>query len=330
MDLSLTKHAALSLDSVDVVSAVFHDPQQVRESRRRVLKIAVGVLACLFAGLFFISMAIDWHFDVVWRYEAVAVMGASVGTAELLTRYRDAPSYVLLSPPGLFYVLINAAAAVGALGLILTFGWTFGAEGGGADATQVLVAGFGAMALFRSSLLTVKVDKSDVGIGPSSVLSIIMAASDRSADRLRAADRAGRVSEIMQGVSYKAAHESLPTVAVNLMQNLSPAEEVGLQADLDALKSHDHLPDETKCLLLGLKLTNVVSTEVLLAAKKSLGTSILIGTAPERVEGAEATAAETPLARSVTAPDQGPASEDLPQTPSTPAPPGPLGPAGAT
>jgi hypothetical protein len=66
----------------------------------------------------------------------------------------------------------------------------------------------------------------------------------------------------------------LPTVAVALMQNLSAAEVATLNADLDGLKSKK-LPDFTKSLLLGLKLTNMVSTEVLSAAKQSLGDSIL-------------------------------------------------------
>jgi len=100
--------AALTFDSVDVVRAVLEDPQGVREERRRVLKYAVAVTLLALVALFAISMATKWHFDLVWRYEAVAVLGASVGTAELLSRYRDAPSYALLSAPGAVYVLINA------------------------------------------------------------------------------------------------------------------------------------------------------------------------------------------------------------------------------
>ena len=130
------------------------------------------------------------------------------------------------------------------------------------------------MALFRNSLLVVKVGSEDVGIGLSSVLSVLMAASDRSADRLRAMDRAGRVKEIMGDVSYEKAKDALPTVAVALMQNLSAAEVAALNMDLDGLKTKK-LPDYTKALLLGLKLTNMVSTEVLSAAKRSLGDSIL-------------------------------------------------------
>ena len=58
------------------------------------------------------------------------------------------------------------------------------------------------------------------------------------------------------------------------MQNLSAAEVAALNMDLDGLKTKK-LPDYTKALLLGLKLTNMVSPEVLSAAKRSLGDSIL-------------------------------------------------------
>jgi hypothetical protein len=266
---------ALSFDPVDLARSVFYDADFVRERRRRALIMAVVILLGGIAALFFVSLAYDWHFDVVWRYEAAGLLGGSVGTAELLSRYRDAPTYVLLSPPGLGYIIINAAASLLAMGIVLAFDWRFGASGKAAgEATQVLMAGFGAMALFRSSLLTVKAGNDDVGIGPSSVLSIMMAASDRSADRLRAADRAGRIHQIMADVSYEKAAEALPTVAVALMQNLGPADVAALNVDLDALKSK-RLPDETKSLLLGLKITNVVSTAVLSAAKESLGASII-------------------------------------------------------
>jgi hypothetical protein len=320
--------SALSFDPVNLAAAVFTDSQTVRDWRRRALKLLVFVSLVLLLALLFAALGLKWHFDYVWRFEAAGLFGALVGTAELLSRYRDAPSFVLLSPPGLGYVLINAAASLGALGVILAFGWKFGATGGSVKAIQVLLAGFGAMALFRSSLLTVKAGSDDVGIGPSSVLSIMMAASDRSADRLRAADRAGRVHEVMDGVVYAKAHDALPTVAVALMQNLSPADIASLNADLAGLKNIE-LPDATKALLLGLKLTNVVSVAVLAAAKASLGDTILgvpgsdVARASLPVNGAAAqdpqTAAAVPVPATTTTTDPI-QTADLPQTPQTPDP----------
>jgi hypothetical protein len=276
----LPARVALSFDPLDLARSVFFDADFVRARRRRALMLAVALLSAGLAALFFVSFACGWHFDTVWRFEAAGLLGGSVGTAELLSRYRDAPAYVLLSPPGMGYVTINAAASLLAMGIILAFGWKFGASGTSAvQATQVLAAGFGAMALFRSSLLTVKAGNDDVGVGPSSVLSIMMAASDRSADRLRAADRACQVQDVMADVSYEKAAQALPTVAVALMQNLGSGDVAALNVELEALKT-EKLPDETKSLLLGLKITNVVSTAVLSAAKQSLGGSIIRRSAP--------------------------------------------------
>lgn len=334
-------YASISNDPVDLAQAVFTNAKDVREGRRKLLKLVVAVSGTALLALFFVSLALNWHFETVWRYELAGLFGASVGVAELLSRYRDAPSFVLLSAPGIGYILINGLASVAALGAILAFGWTFGATGGAQGVTQVLVAGFGAMTLFRSSLLTVKAGGDDVGIGPSSVLSIMMAASDRSADRLRAADRAGRVHEIMDGVQYAKAETALPTVAVALMQNLSPADVAALSADLAGLKSLT-LPDEVKAFLLGLKITNVVSTAVLAAARQSLGSSITGEgdevPAPAPAE-APAVAAPAPVAASanghgngrrtletlsaaagVSHPGVAFETSELPQTPQTPSP----------
>jgi hypothetical protein len=160
------------------------------------------------------------------------------------------------------------------------------------------------------------------------VLSIMMAASDRSADRLGAANRAGRVRPIMNDVDYQKARESLPTVAIALMQNLSPSDVAALNVDLEALKGLD-LPETAKALLLGLKLTNVVSTAVLAAAKDSLGACILVDaedppeqrTASQTDADAEGLLQAVPgLAEVGASRDRSAASAGLPQTPQTPSP----------
>src|SRR5207249_7959686 len=122
---------------------------------------------------------------------------------ELVARYRDAPGSALRNAAAGLYLAINAAAAVAALGLVQAFNWTFGA-GGGSELrwTRVLVAGFGAMAIFRSSLFIVRAGEQDVGVGPSGFLQVVLNATDRAVDRRRAGARAGEVSRAMDGVSF--------------------------------------------------------------------------------------------------------------------------------
>src|ERR1022692_2402103 len=97
----------------------------------------------------------------VFDFVAVALLGALVGGAELVSRYRDAPRAVL------------------ALALIRGYRWTFNATGASQRWTQVLVGGVGAMALFRTSLFMVRAGDRDIGVGPGSFLQIFRDAADR-------------------------------------------------------------------------------------------------------------------------------------------------------
>jgi hypothetical protein len=203
-------------------------------------------------------------------YVAVALIGGLVGLGELVARYRDAPGSALRNAAAGLYVGINAAAALAALGLIHAFDWTFGAEQGEALRwTRVLVAGFGAMALFRSSLFIVRAGEQDVGVGPSGFLQVVLNAADRGVDRLRAGARAGEVSRAMEGVSFDKASEALPSYCLALMQNASEDEKVALANQVRLLRDA-HMEDRAKSLALGLALMNVVGRGVLEAAVGTL------------------------------------------------------------
>jgi len=208
-----------------------------------------------------------------FSYIIVVILGGGVGLAELVSRYRDAPLKAVSTLPALLYVGINAAAALLALFLIQTFGWTFGIEEASeiqALAMQVLVAGTGAMILFRSSLFTVNIGEQAVGIGPSSFLQILLTATDRGVDRLRAESRAFDVVKIMNDVSYERAEVALPIFSLELMQNLSVEEQQALGEELKALKEAP-VDGTIKSLILGLKMVNVVGIDVLEAAIDALG-----------------------------------------------------------
>ena len=208
---------------------------------------------------------------VAFDFLVVAVLGGLVGVGELVSRYRDAPGRALTTVPAIFYVGINAATAAATLSLIRSFGWTFGAAGGTpSPVTQVLVAGFGAMAILRSSLFTVRVADQDVAVGPSSFLQIVLTAADRAVDRLRAQARGTSVYRVMAGISFAKAHAALPAYCLALMQNLSTEEQAQFGREIDALRG-SQMDDRIKILVLGLALMNVVGEDVLDSAVKSLG-----------------------------------------------------------
>lgn len=199
-------------------------------------------------------------------YFVVGALGTAVGIGELVARYRDEPMKALRSWSALVYVAVNALASVAALGMIHTFGW-FSADppNDQSNLTQVLIAGFGAMAVFRSSLFVVRVGKDDVGIGPVAFLQVILGASDRGVDRKRGVDRAPRVAEIMDGLTFDEVAEALPPYAMALLQNVESDDAQELGERIAKLRDAK-MTDKLKVLNLGLVTMNVVGEDVLEAA----------------------------------------------------------------
>jgi hypothetical protein len=204
----------------------------------------------------------------------VLLFGAAVGASELIARYRDAPFFALRTVPAWWYIFVNAAASLGAYALIVVFDQKFGIEDAGQAAmVQALVAGFGAMVFFRSSLFTIKVGETDVGVGPAIFFQVLLFATDRAVDRERAQPRSVEVGAIMRGVSFEAAREALPNFCFELMQNVPAAEMQRFRQVVDALAS-SRMRDPVKVLNLGLMLMNVVGGKVLSAAVLALGEKI--------------------------------------------------------
>jgi hypothetical protein len=210
---------------------------------------------------------------------AAAAFGALVGAGELAGRYRDRP-WEVIRGPGVLYVALNAAMALGALALIRSFGWRFGVDPSDGDsgallATQLLVAGFGSAALFRTSLFTVRVGDEDIGVGPSAFLTVVLHAADRAVDRRRGRARALEVEEIMRNVSFAKAAEALPMYCFQIgMQNVSDEEQREIGNVVNTLKASTTVDDGMKALVLGAALLSVVGPVMLRQAVEGLGDRI--------------------------------------------------------
>jgi hypothetical protein len=112
----------------------------------------------------------------------VAFLGAVTGGSEIIASYRDAPFRTLLTRPAIFYMCLNAIAALAALGLTRLFGWDFGVNSTSAAQVtwlQILAAGFAAMIILRSSLLTFQDGDQPVAVGPGTLLQRILDAVGR-------------------------------------------------------------------------------------------------------------------------------------------------------
>jgi hypothetical protein len=205
------------------------------------------------------------------------LLGALVGSGELITRYRDEPLRALTSTPALFYILVNVLASVLAYWMMVYFDWTVakGLTGGALLGMRVLVAGTASMALFRSSLFTVRVGDQDIAVGPSSFLQAIMAAADREVDRLRAVARARVVCKAMADRDHELTVKVLPAMCLALMQNLSDEERTQINAGVASVEKMTVLSPRVRSYLMGLIILDAIGEHGLESVVEALKNDLL-------------------------------------------------------
>ena len=206
----------------------------------------------------------------------VPLIGLLVGVVELVARYRDNPGRALRTAPAVFYMAINAIACLLCLTILVRVrpSWIFAGQDTGLQQLYlILAAGFGAVAIFRSSIFKLKSADGEIAVGPAIVLDTLLAASDRGVDRQVAAPRSAKVNELMKDVSFDRAKVALPTYCFALMQNVGASEQKAIADQANAL-SETPMADQLRTLNLGLALLNVVGEHVLSSAVKDLGTLI--------------------------------------------------------
>jgi hypothetical protein len=209
---------------------------------------------------------------VAWvDYVLAGGIGALVGASELIARYRDNPQRALATLPAFIYIALNASASLAALGITRVFGWSFGFNGTaeGLRWIQVFATGFGAMALFRTSLFQVRVGNQDIGIGPISLLQVALSAADRAVDRTRASSRSDAAVKIMKGISFEKAKSILPSYCIALLQGASAEDQNALGDNVRKLGASSD-DDSTNALILGLLLMNLAGEKVLESSVKAL------------------------------------------------------------
>lgn len=220
--------------------------------------------------------------NILWyEWLTVAGLGALIGITDIISRYRDEPDNALGTLPSAFYLFVNALASALTLASVRAFGWNFGLQGQQAAWTQVLVAGFGAMAILRTSLWNIQVGDQTVPIGLKSFLDTILGTVDRAVDRKRAQQRATSVSTIMKDVDFDKSAQALPSYCFGLLQNLAPDEQDKFARKV-ALLTAAPMNNRVKALLLGLSLMNLVGEKVLETAVANLGADIRVNPPPAK------------------------------------------------
>jgi len=216
------------------------------------------------------------------------MLGVLVGFIELISRYEDAPFRTATTFPGLFYMLINGVVAVAALLMIRLFGWKIlpGDSTINTDVerwAEVLIAGLGAMSIFRSSVLVVGKGDQEVSVGPSAVLEILLDTIDKEVDRFQAQSRAKVVSEIMAEINYEDAKKDLPYICMALMQNLDPKDGDALKQSAASAELFTGTTPDAHKIRFGLILMDIVGEDVLREA---------IGIMKKKVDSPDSSAAK--------------------------------------
>jgi hypothetical protein len=202
-----------------------------------------------------------------------AAIGGIVGWVEMAQRYSDAPSHVLLWPAAWLYIGANIAASLAALGLVRSLHWTFGQTDPTSRATiQVLVAGFGAMALFRSRLFTAAqpiATGSEVKFlwSPATLLEGMLKIADREARKTQGRSRL-RAARTVSKLTW-ADVRKLPPIVLALMESdefdtRAQEQAAEFARDVKACeKNPEGYSDDQRKLMLGVRIVRFAGARVL-------------------------------------------------------------------
>ncbi len=244
--------------SLDQISSALEVPpdilkiaeQQAEEAalrRDRWWRAALAVL--ILAGLIYVV----WFFlhqsvtarqilrDHGWYMLLSGVLGVSVGTSELVSRYRDEPTQALRSVPALTYLGLNALVSVCVYGLLTRYARTLIPALANDPVMRSITAGFGAMAVLRSKFFTLRTEKGeDIGVGPDAAISAFLSAADRGVDRTRAKRRLDLVFRSASRVTDYGYVKDFVKVSLLSFQNLNEAEKQSINNKIDEIYKGDN------------------------------------------------------------------------------------------
>jgi hypothetical protein len=233
--------------------------------------VLVGIAVLVVAAIVVVEFAIPHGYIVVF------LIGMFVGAVELLGRYLYSPLRALATLGGLSYVAVNIVSAVAAYYMIGPHGFDVFSQAGTAEPSDlttlkaILLAGFGALGFMRSSIFSVRVGDSSIGIGPAAILDTLLLVADRGVDRTEAIYRSREVTNMLSGVDPVKGSALLAAYCLGLMQNVAADEQKKIQDAVKRIASDADYPKEIRLDLIALELSKVVGPTVLEAAVLALG-----------------------------------------------------------
>ena len=204
---------------------------------RAVLVLILAGLICLVWFLLHQSVTARQILrDHGWYMLLSGMLGASVGTSELVSRYRDEPTQALRSAPALTYLALNALVSVCVYGLLTRYARTLLPALVNDPLMRSITAGFGAMAVLRSKFFTLRTEKGeDIGVGPDAAISAFLSAADRGVDRTRAKRRLDLVFKSASRVPDYSYVKDFVKVSLLSFQNLNESEKQNINNKIDEI-----------------------------------------------------------------------------------------------
>lgn len=187
------------------------------------------------------------------------LFGASLGMAEIVSRYRDEPVQALLTKYGVLYWFLNGMLGIWAFLIVWRFPEKFslGFDPRTSAFLTAVLAGFGGAAVMRARLVTLRDSNGkELTIGPDVVIKTLLEVVDLKIDRKRADERwtfvqahFGDVMAVYRrfGSDFKRAADALLT-ALYSFQNLSDARRQDLHAVIKDYAERTEIPDIVRLL----------------------------------------------------------------------------------
>ena len=196
-----------------------------------------------------------------WTF-ATFVFGLLVGLSEILSRYRDEPLLAASTNFGLAYLSLNGLVSLAAFMLLRRYPTQIFPSLQNDLLLSSIVAGFGAMVVFRSKLFTFRSsDGKDYPIGPAIVLDTVLKTIDSKIDRRRATERQLEVFRSVIGIQNFSDMADYFEASLSSFQNLSQDDKSEIKTVIDQYRSLTGWPDTLKCLGLGFAFLTIAGDE---------------------------------------------------------------------
>lgn len=225
--------------------------------------ILIGTLAAVALGLW-IGRHVSFtsaQATAGWCF-ATFLFGLLVGLSEILSRYRDEPLRASATNYGLAYLVFNGLISLAAFAILRQYpDKIFPGIQSDLFLTSI-IAGFGAMAVFRSKLFTFRsTDGKDYPIGPAIVLDTVLKTIDAKIDRRRATDRQSKVFDAMFNIHDFNNTANYIEASLPSFQNLSQEDKTQIKDVIDQYKKTADWPDTLKSLGLGFAFLTIAGEE---------------------------------------------------------------------